>query len=454
MSNVTLIGSQDSSIKSFVIDSRKIRKASVFFALDGARHRGVDFAGEAVRKGASCIVAEKKHAEILSPVKGKISIVLVDDMMTALREAATWYKSLFQVITVAVTGSNGKTTTKELIAMLLRLKYKVHSTEKNFNNEIGVPLTVFGLEKKHQVFVVELGINHPGEMDRLASIVKPDYAVITNVGASHLEFMGSVETVAKEKARLLAHTSGKAFLNIDTGHLDLFASVPLRKVFVNRTDKETSYHFETIRSLGLRGYEFVFCGTKGSTRLYGDQNMDNLIMAIAVASELGVTCRKIVKACSKLKSVGSRASVYGKKGLDIIDESYNSNYSSLSRSIEFLGRLEGYTCKSVVIGEMKELGDTSDDFHGRVGRDLSFVDVLRIYIVGEATKKIAENYAGKGIVEYFPTVNEAEKAIATDLEICGGKTVVLVKGSRSNRLDRLVENLVKRLKLRVGPHAF
>lgn len=453
MTNTSFEGDQNRFFAGFSLDSRTVKKADLFFALDGQAHRAIDFIAEIMKKKASCVVAEKKYAVELSVWKGKIDIIFVGDIMTALREAATWYKSLFNVITVGVTGSNGKTTTKELIADLLSTHYRVHKNEKNFNNEIGVPLTIFGLKKQHQMLVAELGINHVGEMDRLASIVRPDFAVITNIGATHLEYLIDEETVAREKARMLVYATKKVFLNTENSHLSVFSDYPLRKVFIHPDNKETSYHFDSIEPLGVSGYRLVYRGIKSRFSLYGMHNLDNLIMAIAVAQELGVPVRKIMKAIGSIRSIESRAAIHGNKRLTLIDESYNSNYSSLTRSLSNLTAFPGYICKAVVIGEMKELGAASEISHAKIGRQLSEMELNQIYLVGEQSKMIADNYTGAAAIEVFGTYKDAEAAIVADLENCGGPMVMLVKGSRGNRLDELVRILIKKLKLKVGRNA-
>lgn len=453
MTTIRIEGDVTRIIKAFSTDSRQVKKGALFFALEGKNHSGTDFISDIVGKGAVCIVAEKKREDRVLPYKDKLAVVLVEDMFSALREAATWYRQIHNVSVVAVTGSNGKTTTKELLSRMLGLKYKVHSTYKNLNNEIGVPLTLFGLKRSHQVLVAECGINHPGEMDRLASMVRPDYAVLTNVGSTHLEFMGSVENVAKEKARLFAYTGKKAFYNLDMPFSETLNQYPLEKISVSGRDVKARVHFEDVTSLGLRGYTFVFEGIKGRTSIYGEHNLDNLAMAFAVAKEMGVQPRKLMAAAGKLKPIESRAMVYGTKGMDLVDESYNSNYSSLSRSLDFLGSLQGYTCKSVVIGEMGELGETSQMLHAKIGEKLAGLDIQRIYLVGAASKNILDAYKGPAHVEYFPSIVELERPLLVDFEVCGGKNLLLVKGSRSNKLDEIVRKMIKRLRLKVGPHA-
>jgi UDP-N-acetylmuramoyl-tripeptide--D-alanyl-D-alanine ligase len=453
MTTSVVEGDMTREIRGFSTDSRLVKKGFLFFALDGKNHSGVDFVSEIIRRGAVCIVAEKKHKDKVLPFKDRLAAVFVEDMISALREAASWYRQIHDVTVIAVTGSNGKTTTKELLAGLLRLKYKVHSTFRNLNNEIGVPLTLFGLRRSHQVLVVECGINHPGEMDRLAGMVKPDYAVLTNVGATHLEFMGSVENVAKEKSRLLAYTGKKAFYNLEMPFAEVLNRYPLEKISVSGRHAEARVHFENVTSLGLRGYSFVFEGIRGRTSFYGEHNLDNLAMAFAVAKEMGIHAKKLVAAARRLKPMESRSMVYGGKGLDLMDESYNSNYSSLSRSLDFLGSLEGYTCKSVVIGEMGELGESSQALHAKIGERLSGLDVQRIYLVGAATKHILDAYRGPAYIEYFTSTMDLEKPLIADFEICGGKNILLVKGSRSNRLDEIVKKMVKRLRLKAGPYA-
>jgi len=440
-------GHASTNLTGFCLDSRELKRGNVFICLDGRRHKGVEFVPEAIRKKASAVVVDERYAEETKRYADRIAVILVADMMRAVRECARFWKSLFNVITVAVTGSNGKTTTKELIAAILSRKFSVLSNRKNFNNEIGVPMTLFRLNRSHEVLVIELGVSKPGEMKRLASMVRPEYAVITNIGSSHLEFLKTEYGVAREKSRILDFTTKAVFLNLDNRFRDMMRRPGLARIMVHPTKRLTAYRFDSVVSRGYDGWTVRLGGRKIEFPLYGGYNLDNLAMAVAVGRVLGVGPADMSRAVGRMRYIGSRACLLTGKGLTVVDESYNANYSSLSGSIRFLNRAETAGEKAVIIGEMKELGRRSRLLHGRIGLELSRTRIGRILLAGREAKQIKKTYYSRGRVVWCGTRRElVREALALRPE--KGHLTVLVKGSRSNRLDEIVDILKKKWSLK------
>ena len=439
-------GHAGAAVTGFCLDSRSLKKAEVFICLDGRRHKGVDFIPEAVRKKASAVIVDARYAKETQKFAGLCGVILVPDVMAAIRECARFWKSRFSVTTVAVTGSNGKTTTKELIAAILSRKFSVLRNERNFNNEIGVPLTLFRLNKSHQVLVIELGISKPGEMARLASMVRPEYAVITNIGSSHLEFLKTEPGVAREKSHLLDYTSKAVFLNQHNRFRDLLRRRGLARVTVHPFRRLADHRFDSAEPKGYDGWTVRCAGRRMDFSLYGEYNLDNLAMAIAVCRSLGVGAEDIAKAVSGFRDIGSRASVLKSGNVTVVDESYNANYSSLSRSIRFLSKVRTDGDKAAVIGEMKELGRRSRFLHGLIGTELTRTKIGRIVLTGHEARHIRRTCYPKSRVVWCANRRElAKEALA--LRTGRRPLTVLVKGSRSNRLDEVVDILKKKWRL-------
>jgi UDP-N-acetylmuramoyl-tripeptide--D-alanyl-D-alanine ligase len=443
-------GDENRKVARFTTDSRKAGKDDLFIALDGARSRGLDFIEDIIRKKCSAICADRKYSQELTKVSGRLNVILVEDAFSALRDMASFQRSLFKGHVVAVTGSNGKTTTKELIAGLLSLKYCVHKNEKNFNNEIGVPLTLFGLKPDHEILVTECGINHPGEMMKLAKMVRPEISVITNIGSAHLEFMGSEENIAREKAKLCDMTSGMVFVGLDNPYRNYFSREGLKIVTVHPEDKLADFHFDSVSSRGLDGWSVRYQDVDIRFPLYGRYNLENLAMAVAVANGLGIPALSMRKPLGKNSfDMTGRSSIFSNRTLTLIDESYNSNYSSLSASLENFRSLPDFETKFAVIGSMKELGQQSEELHCRIGTQLSGMELSGIFFTGDETESALRAYTGKASARRFdPNTDELFHSLYDALRSVSGRAAVLVKGSRANKLDELVEKTVAKFRLK------
>ena len=427
------------------INSKEVVKKSVFIALDGQKHKGIDFINDVIRQGAVCLIAEKKYKKILSSYD--IVVILVEDIMTALHQTAEWYKSFFDVYTIAVTGSNGKTTTKEITSHILEGQFNILKNEKNYNNEIGVPITLFRLRKKHQILVIELGINHIGEMEKLAKMVKPDISLITNIGLAHLEFLKDKDTVAKEKFTILKYTKSKYLMNYNEFYHRKFRNKELKKILVDVESKKANYSFSKIEDFQEKGYTIYLGKEKSHFPLYGIYNLQNLIMAIGVAREMKMSERLILKRISSFQNIEGRSRIYKNKNLVLLDESYNSNVSSLGLGITTISQWNHFTKKIALLGDMRELGETSLTFHSLIADQLNDSTFSAIFLTGKETKNIKKRYSGSGSVFFSLNQIEIFKKILTRLNT-NESTLIYVKGSRANHLEEIVKKLIKKKQLR------
>lgn len=427
-----LYGDPDQKITSIVTDSRKAGEGALFAAIRGARADGHRFIAKTKEQGAVCALCEEAP-------DADIAYILVESTLVALKGIAAYYRSLFTIPFIGVTGSVGKTSTKEFISAVLAQKYKVHKTGGNFNNELGVPITLFGLEEEHEVAVIEMGISGFGEMTRLAKMVRPDIAVITNIGYCHLENLGDRDGVLRAKTEMFTYLKpgGAIILCHDDDKLRTVTDYHgIRPVFYGTGEDE--YRAEGITEQGLQG---IACRLiHGDTRIdvtiptMGRHNVLNALCAMAVGTKLGLTAEEIKRGLERFQNVGSRNRVIKTDDYTIIDDCYNANPTSTKAGLDTLSRLSGR--KVAVLGDMKELGADELALHREVGAYAKANGIDRLIAVGPLSEATAEGY-GNGAY-YFADVDSCMDQIK-DL-IRSGDTV-LVKASHSMQFEKIVEAL-------------
>lgn len=427
-----LIG-EDVTIEKIVRDNREINGGELFVALCGEKFDGHDFVASAEKNGATCALVSKKVEGV------SIAQVVVEDTVEALGDIAKGYLSKFDISRVCITGSVGKTTTKEMCAAVLSASFNTHKTQGNFNNNIGLPLTVFGLEKSHEAAVFEIGTNHFGEILPLALIAKPDVALITTIGASHLEAFGTKEGVLREKTEIFKGLSenGTAVLNGDDpllwGYRD---KAPANTVWFGIENPECDVFGEII-SNGV--YESAF-RVRGSDREFslacgGEHNIRDALSAIAVGRSLGMKDEKIAEGLRSFKNTGMRQDIYEYNGVVVIRDCYNANPDSMKASISLLESFKDAGKKICVLGDMLELGENASELHREVGAFAAEKADL-VFIAGN----FADAYkAGAGEKAF---VFENKEMIAKKLsEILTAGDVILVKGSYGTKMWQVLEYL-------------
>ena len=444
--NGTLLGDFDDLDAQAVqvsTDSRNITPGCLFIPLEGERFDGHSFINSALEAGAAgCLTARERE----SYLPGKFYIK-VRSTQRALWELARYYKKLFPIPFIAVTGSVGKTTTKDMTAAVLGARFRVHKTEGNFNNDIGVPLTLLRLEAQHEVCVVELGMDHAGEIDNLARLVEPDMALITNIGDAHIENLGSRENIFKAKCEIFPHLKrdGLAILNGDDPLLAaLEGTLAQRTVFVGEGEG-LDY---TARDLSSDGAGHLFCRGK-TPRSQFEANIPALgshmiyptLMAAAAAEALGMAPDEIVRGIGAFLPTKMRMNIVRCKGdIVILNDAYNANPQSMRAAAAVLGDAQGRR-KVAVVGDMKELGPGSEQFHRAVGGYFAQAGTDRLIAVGDLARFMAEGArdAGLGQADWFPTLDAARNALSR--EVRAGVTI-LVKASRSMAFEKIVDYLL------------
>lgn len=423
-------------------DSRKLTPGCLFLPWVGERFDGHDFIDGALDAGAAgCLCA--RTPETLREDKFYIR---VPDTRLALKALASAYRDQFSIPVIQVTGSVGKTTTKEMIAAVLGAKFKVWKTPENYNNDVGTPLTLLGLTREHQAAVIETGMNHFGEIEYLTEMVKPDIAVISNIGDAHIEYLGSREGILKAKCEIFSHLKkdGLAVLNGDDALLDT-VDVPFRTVRCGR-----SAHCQArITELTDHGVEGIRCTVVTEQDRYplsipapGEHMAYAAAIAAAVGEALGLSREETVRGAASYVPVGSRMRVLRlRRGQLILDDCYNANPQSVAAALEILARTERDR-KIAVLGDMGELGELGDRAHYNMGALAAMLGVDLVFAIGSGDRagRIADGAAQSGgSVLYFPTKEEALPELRRQLEQPG--TVMLVKASHAMKFGWLVERL-------------
>lgn len=422
-------------------DSRSLRAGDLFLALRGDKFDGHNFVAEAARRGATGAIVQ----DISPDLPEDFAVLRVDDTLRALQQIAAQYRRSLPLRVICITGSNGKTSTKDLTAAVLGERFPVIKTEGNLNNHIGLPLSILRARRSDEMGVFEIGMNHPGEIAPLAAIAAPDVAIITNIGTAHIGFMGSRENIAQEKGMLAESLSpsGTVILNADD---EFSASIAARTkadaVFCglgeNADVRATDLHQDFS---GMR-FRLHFSGRSidAALPLVGVHMVRNALLAVAAAHVFGMTLEECVAGLTKIQLTKGRLEQKVVRGIHVIDDSYNANPDSMKAALLTLSQMSTNGRRIAVLGRMGELGDESERGHREVGQAAADLGLDCVITVGEEATGIADA-AWQGGVEKvlkFSTTDEALKALR---DFAHAGDLVLVKGSRPARMERIVEGL-------------
>lgn len=429
---------QDAPFDGVSIDSRTVPAGALFIALRGPNFDGHAFAADALKRGAAALLVD--HA-----VEVDLPQVVVADTFAALTRFASEWRRRFSLPLVGVTGSNGKTTTKEILGTILAKEGSCLVTRGNLNNHFGVPLMLLELESSHRSAVIEMGANHLGEIAHLATLVQPTVGLVTNAGAAHLEGFGSLEGVARGKGEMFAALAGRgtAVINADDPYAPLWKELAgASRVLTFGIDAAAEVVARDVRlEAGPSGFRSSFdlvmpAGVRSVTlQLGGLHNVRNALGAAAAASAAGASFDNIVAGLSQVRPVAGRLDLRpARHGAFLVDDSYNANPTSLRAGLETFGSLPGR--RWLVLGEMREVGASSDEQHAEIGRFARASGIERLFAVGERARVAADAF-GSG-AEWFADLETLIAAVEAGLE--PGVTL-LIKGSRSNRLERVTAAL-------------
>ncbi|BEH00221.1 UDP-N-acetylmuramoyl-tripeptide--D-alanyl-D-alanine ligase [Bacteroides sedimenti] len=414
-------------------DSRSCPEGSIFFALKGDNFNGNTFAEKALKEG--CAYAVVDEAQYADPENTRI--ILVDDCLKTLQKLANFHRKQLGTRIIGITGTNGKTTTKELIAAVLSETHNVLYTLGNLNNHIGVPLTLLKLRASHDLAVIEMGANHPGEIKALVEIAEPDYGIITNVGKAHLEGFGSFEGVIKTKGELYDFLRQKEdsivfiqnenpFLNDIADGLTLIRYGVNENIYVNGKINSCSPYLTFEWKAGKDGHLHHV-----QTQLIGEYNFDNALAAVAIGRFFGVEPAKIDYALTNYTPQNNRSQLKETEDNKLIIDAYNANPTSMMAALKNFKRME-VKHKMVILGDMKELGDSSIDEHQKIVDFIGTCNFEKVILIGEQFEETEHPY------DTFPNVSEVIKLINQDKP---KGYYVLIKGSNSMKLGLIVEHL-------------
>jgi len=441
-----ICGSQRGEISGVSIDSRNINKGEIFFALKGERFDGHDFLEEAIERGARAAVVSKKKK-----FATKIAIIRAANTLTALQELAKFYRQKFNPVVVGVTGSNGKTTTKDMLKALLLSRYRVVATPGNYNNIVGLPLTLFQISPGTQFLVLEMGTNHAGEIKRLAEISLPQMGVIINIGATHLQFFRCISNVLSAKMELvqLLPPQGKVVLNIDDLHLRSQFKRIKQEIITFGTDPQADvWVSDVVASRSGRKEKLSFTAHAGKNRdkfdLYclGRYNIYNALAAIGAAKEFGISLPVMADVLKKFKFPKLRMETLKYGEVTIINDAYNANPTSVKAALSELISSFPSQRKIVVLGDMLELGRMSRKFHEEIGKIVATSPIHGLITIGEDAQFIAQA-ARKWEMERGNIFSFKDKKFASRKlkGLLKPKDAVLIKGSRKMGLEEITKYL-------------
>ena len=419
-------------------DSRKATKGGVFAAIVGERVDGHSFIPQCIELGMICSIAER------TPSDGSAHI-LVENTPEALRKIAKAYREKFDIPFVGISGSVGKTSTKEIIASVLAEHFHTHKTQGNFNNALGVPITLFALEETHTAAVIEMGISDFGEMSILAEMAQPDIAVLTNVGKCHLENLKDLEGVLKAKTEMLKYLKkgGTVVLNGDDVNLRKSEIPEGAAVIYYGLGGDNDIFATDIKSDNESFTDFMVHTKEGEFKArinsLGNHMVQNALAAVAVAKTLGLTEKEIVDGLENYRTIGGRANIIKTEKLTIIDDCYNANPESMKASLKTLSNFDGR--RVALLGDMKELGEKEKELHFEIGSLAGELNLDLIITVGDLALEMYKAARPKIDAEWYQSIEEAKLYMYENLTI--GDTV-LVKASHSMKFDELVE-LIKEL---------
>ena len=438
-------------------DSRQVQDGSLFVPLLGEKQDGHKFIPEALLKGAKAVLVTMNSFEQEGQFYSKlfaqhpaVHFFAVENTLKALQQLAACYVQMFpRLIKVGITGSSGKTTTKEILVSILSQKYRVVSNEGNLNSETGLPLSVFKIRSEHECGVFELGMNRAGEIGETAGVLKPRFAILTNISSAHIGMMGSIENIACEKAKIFSHFGG-------FGTAVLPQDCPFDEIIRNEIEgKVVTFGYgnpvRLIEDEGLKGQRVAIDGEECQLHLAGRHNLLNTSAAACMAKALGLEADQIARGISCVKPLHGRCEVHTVGEFVLIDDCYNANPDSMQKAIEFAGSLEcAGAAKIFVLADMLELGEQSESEHERIGHLAASSGASLVIFVGHLMRAAYDAAEGSGAKQLFieGSGDDAMAAVANEVttyasQKAGGKVkpVVLLKGSRGMHLERVASLL-------------
>jgi UDP-N-acetylmuramoyl-tripeptide--D-alanyl-D-alanine ligase len=446
MNGTLLTEGQEPWLSSVSIDSRSVEPGALFFALKGERSDGHMYIKDAVSAGAVCCVIEKENNETIALKEAQSCLfILVKDTLKALQLLARQYRAKFEkIFMVGITGSSGKTTTKELLSSILSKKNLTVMNEGNLNSETGLPLSMFRIKAEHRFGVFELGMNHPGEMEVLVDILRPDYAVLTNIGTAHIGLLGSKERIADEKIKIF-HDFGNLKAGIVYENDEFASKISQNSKFKDKISffgMESQKEEISVIDRGLNGTEITLGKERILFPLIGKHNLLNALAAIKAAKYLGIDNSKIKEALEDAKPLFGRGEIT-KGSVTVISDCYNSNQESVKAALDFLETIPWKGRKALLLGSILELGSSEEQIHKKVARMAADSCADAVFLFGKELEKAWIGLSGTISDKYiFWSDDPGKMGDALSSYLCNGD-IILLKGSRGMSLERFLETIGK-----------
>jgi len=424
------------------IDSRMICPGEIFFAIKGERFDGHSFLKDVIRLGVKAVVVSRQWTSLDSDFGKEVIIVSVPDTRKALAQLAFIHRNKYAIPIIGITGTNGKTTTKEMTAAVLGKKYSVVKSECNYNNQIGLPLTLFRLSGTVEAAVLEMGASFPGEIDILCGIAHPTYGVITNIGKAHLEFFKTQEEIYRTKTALLSFVEcrGAGFINGDDPFLKK-AKETFKDIYTFGLGNDADIRGDKLVMLKSGGYSFILNGGEQITmKVLGIKNVYNGLAAASVGLKLGVDEHSIADALESYTGYKQRMEFSEWRGIFVINDSYNANPDSMKAALEFLASYPVTGRRFAVLGDMLEIGESSRDEHSEVGKEAAKLNIDAVVTVGKESLYMTRSAREAGIMSARHCETHKEAAQLLSAELMPGDAL-LVKGSRGSTMEKVLEYL-------------
>lgn len=428
-------------IKAVSTDTRKIEEGTMFIALKGENFNGNNYVLDAFDKGAKIAIVDEVKCD-LNELKEDVTLIKVENTGRALMDLAKFYREKLGLKVVGITGSAGKTSTKDLVAAVLSYKYKVFKTKGNFNNEIGLPLMILELDSTYDVAILEMGMRGLGQIKELAEIASPDLGIITNIGISHIEILKTRENILKAKMEIATFFDKNNTLVV-CGNDDFLGALPEAEYKIVKTGVGENFKIgaKNIALEELSSKFTVYDGEKEeefSLDMPGEHNISNLMLGIAIAKELGVSFEEMKRGLKNIEATSMRLELIKKDGFSILNDCYNSSPVAVKSAIDVMKNIEGKR-RIAVLGTMRELGHKSEEAHEEIGKYAKENGIEKVLCFGDFSENIKEGY-GEGC-----TVYENKEELIKDLLniICDGD-IILVKASRSLKFEEITKALLEK----------
>ncbi|HFD2044644.1 TPA: UDP-N-acetylmuramoyl-tripeptide--D-alanyl-D-alanine ligase [Clostridium perfringens] len=428
-------------IKAVSTDTRKIEEGTMFIALKGENFNGNNYVLDAFNKGAKIAIVDEVKCD-LNELKEDVALIKVENTGRALMDLAKFYREKLGLKVVGITGSAGKTSTKDLVAAVLSDKYKVFKTKGNFNNEIGLPLMILELDSTYDVAILEMGMRGLGQIKELAEIASPDLGIITNIGISHIEILKTRENILKAKMEIATFFDKNNTLVV-CGNDDFLGALPEAQYKIVKTGVGENFEIgaKNIALEELSSKFTVYDGEKEeefSLDMPGEHNISNLMLGIAIAKELGVSFEEMKRGLKNIEATSMRLELIKKDGFSILNDCYNSSPVAVKSAIDVMKNIEGKR-RIAVLGTMRELGHKSEEAHREIGKYAKENGIEKVLCFGDFSENIKEGY-GEGC-----TVYENKEELIKDLLniICAGD-IILVKASRSLKFEEITKALLEK----------